>query len=167
MVGRKCGSPLGMGAGYEELLESTGEHARCQAIGEIETAKRDLYVGLPSRRHAHEHQIRCRDAASRNGAQPGRLAAPPEEDVSVEQEPVGRLHSRPSNAAWISGGSGASKSSAMRIRPSQPPGWRGRAGRLNGTSLARGLPALARMISSPSAARSTSREREVFASYKL
>lgn len=60
-----------------------------------------------------------------------------------------RSHSRPSKASWSSAVRGASKSSEIRSLPSHPPGRRGSVVWRKGTSLAIGLPALARMISSP------------------
>src|SRR5262245_52246457 len=66
-----------------------------------------------------------------------------------------------------SGGSGASKSSAIQTCPSQPPGLRGFSIRASGTSRALGDPAFAITISSPAAARSTSSDSRVFASYRL
>jgi hypothetical protein len=69
----------------------------------------------------------------------------------------------PSNASSTSSGKGASKSWAIHTVPLPSPGRRLRAGR-NGTSLARGLAALAMMISWPDAASSTSAERWVLAS---
>jgi hypothetical protein len=64
-----------------------------------------------------------------------------------------------------SGGSGASKSSAIYVRPSKLACLRGSfLATLTGTNLARGWPCLAMMISSPAAARSTNEESWFLAS---
>jgi hypothetical protein len=64
--------------------------------------------------------------------------------VGVEQE----FQERAAKASRSAFGSGALKSLAMRTRPFQPPGLRGARVWQTGTSFARGLPALAMMISS-------------------
>jgi len=63
--------------------------------------------------------------------------------------------------------SGASKSSAIWTRPSQPPGSRREARPWSGVNRASGRPALAMMISSPAAARSTRADSCDLASYRL
>ncbi len=64
----------------------------------------------------------------------------------------------------MASGNGASKSAATAIRPLSWPGRRGWLRAAIGTRRAMGRPALAMMISSPAAARSTSCDRLVLAS---
>jgi hypothetical protein len=80
--------------------------------------------------------------------------------MGIQKEP----HQRLSKALAIARGSGASKFFEIRIRPLSKPGRRGRVGAAKGMSRARGRPARAMTISSPFAARSTSREKWVLAS---
>src|SRR6266480_595343 len=101
-----------------------------------------------------------------DGSGPKFLQVPPNQCVGVEQQP----HSdSPVNKRNTSGGSGASKSSAIQPLPFPNPylrKWRVSFG-ASGTRRALGLPDLAMMISRPCAACSTRSERWVFASYRL
>ena len=90
------------------------------------------------------------------------VGSPPKQGVRVQEKPQG---DSPENPDAISSGSGSSKSAWIRTFPFRPPGRRGLG--FSGTSLATGLPARARMISSPSATHSSRRERCVFASWIL
>src|SRR6266480_1042147 len=101
-----------------------------------------------------------------NGSGPKFFQVPPNQRVGVEQQP----HSdSPVNNRKTSGGSGASKSSAIQPLPFPSPylrRWRVSLG-ASGTSRALGFPDLVMTISRPCAACSTSSERWVFASYRL
>lgn len=128
MVKREPGRSLGMSERDEELLEAASEHACFHAVREIEASQSRFDRGLPGGSDADKDLICSRDAATHGGGDLRGLAPPPEEDVRIEEQAAGRAHPGPSKASWISGGRGASKSSAMRMRPSQPPGWRGKEG---------------------------------------
>src|SRR5205823_4273853 len=146
--------------------EAASGNRRLDRLGGAQTADRFLDGDLPGGRRAHVHDVRgIGDRASRTAPpEPGVILAPPEEDVRVEEQ----VHSpRPPKASRSSFGSGASKFFATRSLPFQTPGLRGRLPGASGTSFATGLPALAITTSSPDAARSTSWERRVFASYRL
>lgn len=67
----------------------------------------------------------------------------------------------------MSGGSAPSKSSAIQIFPFEHPGTLGSLAETSGTRRVRGFPALAMMISSPLAVRSTCSDSRVLASYRL
>src|SRR5438105_1560180 len=84
----------------------------------------------------------------------------PEPHVRVEEQP------HPWNSLRTFFGSGASKSSAMNTRPRSKPSSRVDEAR-TGTSRATGTPALAITTSSPSATRSSRRDKCVLASWTL
>src|SRR5262249_21724212 len=83
----------------------------------------------------------------------------PQQHVRVEQH----AHHRPSKTAITSSGNGASKSSGTCSFPANTPSRRLRGRSLRGPKRAKGLPALAIMISSPAAAASTKRDNWVLA----
>src|SRR5207248_26089 len=99
-------------------------------------------------------QVGGGNGSTRGSTEPLAVDAPPEEDVRVQEQRHRFLPAKPANT---SGGSGASKSAAMRMRPLEPPGVRTRV--LIATRRARGTPAFAITISSPAAACSTRADR--------
>src|ERR1043165_99879 len=99
-----------------------------------------------------------RDDLSHRSRQPPIRIQPPEKNVGIEREP------HRSSSSKKPGGSGASKSRPIRMRPRRRPGFRFTAGGRIGPKRAAGRPLRAMMISSPASARSTSAERRVLAS---
>src|SRR3990172_8110417 len=162
MQGWQLRRGLGMLEGDGERLESEAEGRSRHRLRHTETPERLLDCNLPNGCGAQIDLVRrIADGAAIGRAQPAVIGAPPEKNVSVNQEPHFLL---PSKAARTSSGSGASKSGPITTRPFHAPGRRGFEGLASGTNLARGSPALAMTISSPPAARSTSSERCVLAS---
>src|SRR6266536_862947 len=131
-----------------------------QVLRRLQLSERPLDRDLPRTRGAGEHLGLVRDQEPRLLRQRRIVGQPPQQDVGVEQKPH---DPSPRNAAAIPDGS-SSKSSWMTTRPRQRPGSRGMTARGIGPSRAIGRPALLMMISSPAAARSTRRDRCVFAS---
>src|SRR5664280_1385985 len=113
----------------------------------------------------HNVIIRALDGGAQRIAKSLRRSKRPEQDMSIQQQ----AHYRPSNSSKMSEGKGASKFSGIDRRPTRSP--RRRSLRpvpaVNGTSLARGVPAFAMMISSPAAASSTKRDKWVLAAWML
>src|SRR5213082_345773 len=139
-------------------------HDVLHGVLELQLAHGPLDGDLPRADRAHRNEIGPPHGTNRSG--PKLLQVPPNQRVGVEQQP----HSdSPVNNRKTSGGSGASKSSAIQPLPFPLPGlrrWRVSLG-ASGTKRALGFPDLAMMISRPWAACSTSSERWVFASYRL
>src|SRR5438128_1027672 len=129
-----------------------------ERLGDREASECDLDRGLPCRRGTDEHDRGGRDRLAYGLPDARIVGSPPEKHVRIEEQ---RAHELAPNAASRSAGSGASKSSAIRTDPSQPPGSRGVACSRSGTRRASGTPFFAIMISSPAAARSTSCDRLV------
>ena len=123
--------------------------------GEVQLAQARLDGELPCARRRDQALLGGRDIPLRRPEPLGRGSGP-EQDVCVEEDP------HPSKAACRSSGSGASKSSAIRMRPRSNP--RLSEPRAGATSRATTLPRLVISTSSPAATRSNSRDRCVFAS---
>src|SRR5260221_2365233 len=145
--------------------ETVRSDCRLERDGEYEFAQPGLYRDLPGRYHADETTIGAPDDVTVLCLEPSIAIQNPKKNLRIDE----KIHCSisPSKARWISSGKGASKSSAIQIFPFNAPKMTGDFLLASATSRARGLPALAMMISSPAAARSTSRERFGFASLKL
>src|SRR6185437_1606538 len=148
-----------------------GDHQRREAVshnggfyrfGRSYSAKPGLDRNFPGVDQTDEAAIGGGNRSAALCCQARAILHRPNKDLRVEQEP--HEASSPSKARWISGGRGASKSSDTNTFPFHAPKRTGTFLGDNGTRRARGLPALAMMISSPAAARSTRRERFPFAS---
>src|SRR5947208_15094321 len=139
-------------------------HDVSNRVLEVQLAYASLDGDLPRADGAHHNEFGPLHRA--DGSGPKLLQVPPNQRVGIEQQP----HSdSPVNRRNTSGGSGASKSSAIHPLPFPNPYLRSRRVSLgaSGTSRAFGLPDLAIVISRPAAACSTRAARWVFASKRL
>src|SRR2546422_19619 len=150
--------------GHGKRVKTIACHDGFNRVLEVQLAYGCLDGDFPPADGAHPNEFGPRHCA--NGSGPKFFQVPPNQGVGVEQQP----HSdSPVNNRKTSGGSGASKSSA--IQPLSFPSpylrrWRVSLG-TSGTRRALGFPDLAITISRPAAACSTSSERWVFASQRL
>src|SRR5712691_3222134 len=151
-----------MGDRDGERVEAVADQLCIEIVRRGQLAERGLDRQFPGGGRA-DRDIRFGPGDGRAGglAERGIVGQPPEQRVGVEEQPHG---CSPLKAAATSGGS-SSKSGAMVTRPSQPPGVRGAWDSTYGTSLATGVPDRPIRISSPCSARSTRREKFVFASW--
>src|SRR5438270_4393851 len=144
--------------------KSIARHDVVDCVLEVQPADGSLDGDLPRADGAHYNEFGPLHRA--DGSGPKLPQVPPNQRVGIEQQP----HSdSPVNNRKTSGGSGASKSSAIQPLPFPNPylrKWRIPLG-ASGTRRALGFPDLAMMISRPCAACSTRSERWVFASYRL
>ena len=126
---------------------------------ELELAKGPFYGDFPWGADAYEDIIvRALNFTRSAFRQPTRAVSPPGKGIAVQQEP----HRGPSNSSLISS-SVNSKSGDIQILPLPRPGTRGLRSFGTGTSFTSGSPLREITISSPAKARSTRRDRELFA----
>src|SRR5256886_652480 len=150
--------------GHVKWEKTIALHDVSNRVLQVQLAYASLDGDLPRADGAHHNEFGPLHRA--DGSGPKLLQVPPNQRVGIEQQP----HSdSPVNKRNTSGGSGASKSSAIQPLPFPNPylrKWRVSFG-ASGTRRALGFPDLAMTISRPCAACSTSSERWVFASYRL
>src|SRR5919198_690904 len=152
MVPRQVAQQVAMTDRHGQWQKPVAGYDVLNRVPELELTDALFDSDLPRADRAYAYEIGPPHRTDCNG--PKLLEVPPDQGVRVEQQP----HSNsPLNSRKISGGSGASKSSAIQPRPFPNPylrRWRVSFG-ASGTSRALGLPDLAMMISRPWAACST------------
>src|SRR5579871_216605 len=148
-------SPPAVSASAPSIGSSRKPAANAAARGDPSNPSLPLlrFVDFPERGGADIDVRLFGDRLAQRSNELGRLALEPEKDVGVDEE----AHSSPSNRRSISG-SGASKSSAMKLIRISFEGLRARFLGPIGASRALATPFLAIMISSPRSAASTSDE---------
>src|SRR6185312_8347167 len=137
-------------------------NVRCRRLRQRQLAERELDRNLPrAGRRQHQLVVGRDDNRAALFREPLGCRHHPEPDVRVEQ------NSHDSKASRSSGGSGASKSSPIVMRPRSEPSTRSPSGSVTGTRRATGTPARAMYTSCPSATRFRSLDNWVLASCTL
>jgi ferredoxin len=120
MMRRQAAGMLGMGACHRQDLEAERQHCSDDRPIEAKLPDRSLDRDFPNRRRTDKYVVGlvlyCCPQRAPNAAQ---LSIPPQKNVGIDQN----LHTAYSKYFCISGGSGASKSSAIYVIPNRfcPP----------------------------------------------